>query len=183
MTGLESLLAVASSVLRNPLILAGIVVGVVVAGVAGWWAAGRFGWRRGPSLGAGVSLGVALGVTMSRTLPDYAAMSGVVVAEAPFCQINGLSLQGANEVLNVLLFMPAVVFGVLAVRRVWPVLVSAVALSAVIELVQPITGRGICETQDFLNNTLGAAVAAAAAGAVLVLRRSRVAAQTGGTPR
>ncbi|MGX7827413.1 VanZ family protein [Actinokineospora sp. 24-640] len=173
MVSLESLLAVASSVLRNPLILTGVMVGMVVAGAAGWWTAGRLGWRRGPSLAAGVSLGVALGVTMSRTVPNHSSMAGVSV-DQPLCHVNGLSLVGANEVLNVLLFMPLVVFGVLAVRRVWPVLGATVALIAAIELLQPITGRGICETQDFLNNTLGAAVAAAAAGAVLALRRSRV---------
>jgi glycopeptide antibiotics resistance protein len=70
--------------------------------------------------------------------------------------------------LNVLAFMPFAFFAVLATRRPLVVLAVSVVMSAVIELVQTLTGQGACETQDFFNNSLGAVVATALAAAVNV---------------
>jgi hypothetical protein len=158
--------------LSNPLIAVGVVVGIIVLGPAGWFAARRYRWRPVPSVLAGISLGVVLGVTFSRTLPDWAGRDG-------FCHINAFSLTGSSELLNAVLFVPLVFFAVLATRRPLPVLVSAIALSAAIEVVQQLTRRGLCETQDFLNNSAGAVVATAAAAAVVavVQRRGTVAAR------
>ncbi|MFD5828484.1 VanZ family protein [Lentzea sp. NPDC060358] len=157
------------SALSNPLIAAGVVAGIVVLGPAAWFAARRYRWRPGPAALAGISLGVVLGVTFSRTLPDWAGRDG-------FCHLNTFSLHGSSELLNALLFVPLVLFAVLATRKPWAVLVSAIALSAAIEVVQPLTRRGLCETQDFLNNSAGAVVAAVAAAAVLAVARRRRAA-------
>ncbi|SDG03912.1 VanZ like family protein [Lentzea fradiae] len=155
-----------SEALSNPLIAAGVVLGAVALGAGGWFAAVRCGWRPVPSVLAGISLGVVLGVTFSRTLPDWAGRD-------QFCQLNGFSLNGSAELLNALLFVPLVFCAVLATRRPLAVAVSGVALSAVIEIVQPLTRRGLCETQDFLNNSAGAVVAAALAAGVVVLERRR----------
>ncbi|WP_434445489.1 VanZ family protein [Lentzea sp. E54] len=151
--------------LANPLIAAGVVAGAVVLGAGAWFAARRYRWRPVPSVLAGISLGVVLGVTFSRTLPDWAGQE--------FCQLNGFSLRGSAELLNALLFVPLVFCAVLATHRPLAVAASAVALSAVIEIVQPLTRRGLCETQDFFNNSAGAVVAAALAAGVLVLERRR----------
>ncbi|MCA1188746.1 MULTISPECIES: VanZ family protein [unclassified Saccharopolyspora] len=94
-------------------------------------------------------------------------MPGVRVVEEPFCQLNGFSMAGGNELSNVLLFVPLVFFAVLATRKPLVVLVSAIGLSAAIELLQVATNRGVCETQDFLNNSVGAAVAAAVAATLI----------------
>ena len=153
--------------LSNPLIASGVVIGVVVLGVGGWFAARKFWWRPVPSVLAGISLGVVLGVTFSRTLPDWAGRN-------QFCQLNGFSLHGSAELLNALLFVPLVFFAVLATRRPLAVLGFAIALTAVIEVVQPLTRRGLCETQDFLNNSAGAVLAAVVAAGVLALRRNAV---------
>ncbi|MET9232071.1 VanZ family protein [Lentzea sp. NPDC003310] len=150
----------------NPLIAVGVVVGAVMLGGGAWWAARRFGWRPVPAVFAGIFLGVVLGVTFSRTLPDWATAPG-----RAFCHVNGFSLHGSAELLNALLFVPLVWCAVLATRRPLVVAVSAVALSAVIEIVQPLTGRGLCETQDFLNNSAGALVAAALAAGFVAVRR------------
>lgn len=88
-----------------------------------------------------------------------------------FCHLNGFSLSCSAELLNALLFVPLVFFAVLATRRPLVVLVSTIALSAVIEMVQPLTRRGLRETQDFFNSSAGAVVAAAVAAGVLALRR------------
>ncbi|MCA1192109.1 VanZ family protein [Saccharopolyspora sp. 6V] len=63
-------------------------------------------------------------------------MPGVRVVEEPFCQLNGFSMAGGNELSNVLLFVPLVFFAVLATRKPLVVLVSAIGLSAAIELLQ-----------------------------------------------
>jgi hypothetical protein len=152
--------------LSNPLIAGGVVAGGVALGFGGRLAARRAGWRPVPSMLAGISLGIVLGVTFSRTLPDWAGRD-------QFCQINGFSLHGSAELLNALLFVPLVFCAVLATRRPVAVPVSAVALSAVIEVVQPLTRRGLCETQDFLNNSAGAVAAAVLAAGVLAVRRRR----------
>ncbi|MBP2471856.1 energy-coupling factor transporter transmembrane protein EcfT [Crossiella equi] len=157
---------VAWGALSNPLIAGGVVVGAVVLGFGARWAARRFGWRPTPSVLAGLFLGVVLGVTFSRVPPAWTQAAG-----QPFCNVSGFSLHGANEALNALLFVPLVVCAVLATRRPVAVAVSAAALSALVELLQPLTGRGICETQDFLNNTAGAVVAACVTAAVLAFQR------------
>jgi hypothetical protein len=157
--------------LKNPLIAGGVVLGGVLLGFGGWQAAKRFGWHRVPSVAAGISLGVVFGATFSRTLPDYSSMPGVVYRETQFCHIDGFSMAGGNELINVLLFVPLVFFAVLAVRRPLVVAGAAIALSAAIELLQPLTHRGLCQTQDFLNNSAGSLVAAAAAAAVVALSR------------
>ncbi|GLY47547.1 hypothetical protein Lesp01_12030 [Lentzea sp. NBRC 102530] len=151
--------------LANPLIAVGVVVGAVVLGVGARCAARRFGWRPVPAVFAGVFLGVVLGVTFSRTLPDWATAPGQA-----FCHLNGFSLHGSAELLNALLFVPLVWCAVLATRRPLAVAVGAVLLSAAIEVVQPLTGRGLCETQDLFNNSAGAVVAAALAAGFVALR-------------
>ncbi|WP_344923599.1 VanZ family protein [Saccharopolyspora gregorii] len=135
--------------LSNPLILVGTLVGLALLSTAGLVAARRWGWRPVPAVLAGASLGVVLGATLSRTRPDYASMTG------------------ANELSNVLLLVPLVFFAILATRKPLVVLVSAIGLSVVIELLQVVTNRGVCETQDFLNNSVGAAVAAAVAATLI----------------
>lgn len=150
--------------LSNPLIAAGVVAGGLALGYGGRLAARRAGWRPVPSVLAGISLGVVLGVTFSRTLPDWAGRD-------QFCRLNAFSLHGSAELLNALLFVPLVFCAVLATHRPVPVLVSAIALSATIEFVQPLTRRGLCETQDFFNNSAGAVVAALLAAGVLAAHR------------
>jgi VanZ like family. len=150
------------SALSNPLIACGVVAGALGTGGRGAVRGAEVRVAAGSAVMAGISLGVVLGVTFSRTLPEWAGKE--------FCHLNGFSLHGATELLNALLFVPLVFCAVLATRRPLAVLGSAVALSAVIEIVQPLTRRGLCETQDFFNNSAGAVVAAALAAGVLALR-------------
>ncbi len=151
-------------VLSDPLTAGGMVVGAVVLGAGAWSAARRFGWRPIPSVFAGVFLGVVLALTFSRSQPGWALVG------TQFCVLNGFSLHGVSELFNALLFVPLVWCAVLATRRPLAVLVSAVALSAVIEVLQPLVGRGLCETQDLFNNSAGAVVAAALAAGYVALR-------------
>lgn len=151
-------------VLSDPLTAGGVVVGAVVLGASAWFAARRFGWRPVPSVFAGIFLGLVLALTFSRSQPSWALVG------TQFCLLNGFSLHGVSELFNALLFVPLVWCAVLATRRPLAVLVSAVALSAVIEVLQPLVGRGLCETQDLFNNSAGAVVAAALAAGYVALR-------------
>ncbi len=151
-------------VFSDPLTAGGAVAGAVVLGVSAWFAARRFGWRPVPSVFAGIFLGVVLALTFSRSQPSWALVG------TQFCLFNGFSLHGVSELFNALLFVPPVWCAALATRRPLVVLVSAVALSAVIEVLQPLVGRGLCETQDLFNNSAGAVVAAALAAGYVALR-------------
>jgi hypothetical protein len=151
-------------VLSDPVTSGGVVVGAVVLGTSAWFAARRFGWRPVLSVFAGIFLGLVLALTFSRSQPSWALVG------LQFCLLNGFSLDGVSELFNALLFVPLVWCAVLATRRPLAVLVSAVALSAVIEVLQPLVGRGLCETQDLFNNSAGAVVAAALAAGYLALR-------------
>ena len=171
MSRLDSAFSTVVTALSNPLIAAGVLVGTVVLGAAGLLAARRWGWRPVPSVLAGISLGVVLGVTMSRTRPDW---MHVYAVEGPFCHLTGFSMVGGSELMNVLLFMPLAFFAVLATRRPLPVAVAAVGLSVLIELVQSWTERGVCETRDLLNNSVGAVVAVGVAALLRSLTDDRV---------
>ena len=84
------------------------------------------------------------------------------------------TLAAVELMANVVLFVPpALLFGV-AVRRPLMVLVGASAASALIELIQAIAvalGRS-CSTNDWLSNTLGAALGTAIAASALWLHTS-----------
>ena len=151
-------------VFSDPLTAGGAVVGATVLGASAWFVARRFGWQPVLSVFAGIFLGVVLALTFSRSQPGWALVG------TQFCLLNGFSLHGVSELFNALLFVPLVWCAVLATRRPLAVLVSAVALSALIELLQPIVGRGMCETQDLFNNSAGAVVAAALAAGYVALR-------------
>ena len=153
-------------VFSDPLTAVGAVVGAVVLGASAWFAARRAGWQPVPSAFAGIFLGLVLALTFSRSQPSWALVG------TEFCLLNGFSLQGVSELFNALVFVPLVWCAVLATRRPLAVLVSAVALSAVIEVLQPLVGRGMCETQDLFNNSAGAVVAAALAAGYVAWRDS-----------
>lgn len=80
-----------------------------------------------------------------------------------------------ESLANVLLFVaPALLMGVASRRPVVTVAVGS-GFSMLIEVVQailPVLGRS-CDTSDWLNNTIGAAVGGGLAGAALVLARRR----------
>jgi hypothetical protein len=154
--------------LSRPLVLPGLLIGAAILGICSFRAASRFGWRKVPAVLAGLGAALLLAVTLSRSRPNLADMPGVFYYEEPFCLMNGFSVNGGFEFLNVLAFMPFAFFAVLATRRPLVVLAVSVVMSAVIELVQTLTGQGACETQDFFNNSLGAVVATALAAAVNV---------------
>lgn len=81
---------------------------------------------------------------------------------------------GAVELMaNVILFVPVVLLAGIATRRPLVALLVATGASVIVEAVQafaPVLGRS-CSTNDWLSNTLGAALGAALAAATLRLAR------------
>ncbi|WP_179118103.1 VanZ family protein [Saccharothrix sp. ALI-22-I] len=155
--------------LARPFVLPGLLLACVVFGVLAHFVARRYGWYRVPAVLAALSAALVFAVTLSRSRPDWSSMPGVIVQEEPFCYVNGFSAYGNFEMLNILMFVPFVFFAILATRRPFVVLGIAVATSAGIELVQTLTGQGVCETQDFLNNTVGIVAATAVTALVCKL--------------
>ncbi|WP_199444397.1 VanZ family protein [Umezawaea beigongshangensis] len=164
--------------LSDPLIAGGVCVGSAALGLTARLAARRFGWRPVPAVLAGLFLGLVLGVTFSRTTSNHTAQPGVTQVDQGFCYVDGFSLHGANELLNAVLFMPLVLCAVAATHRPVAVFGAAAALSAVIELGQPLLNRGLCETQDFLNNTAGSLIATGVVAGLLALRKRRALSST-----
>lgn len=76
------------------------------------------------------------------------------------------TVQKEQILTNVLMFLPV---GVLTGRLCkWKGLILAAGLSGLIELLQVLTGRGLCEFDDVLHNMLGAVVGT---GIVMTVKR------------
>ena len=148
----------AHAIVAAPLVMAALLAGGVVAGVAAWALARHNRWRTLPAVLSGFGLTLILALTVARGPLPAAAPEA-----APFCLIDGFApFADENAILNMWLFVPFALFATLATKRTVAVLGSSVVLTAAIELTQPIAGIGVCETQDFGNNALGAAVGVAA---------------------
>ncbi len=154
----------------GPLLVAGLLVGCPLLACLGWLTGRRRGWATGPAAIAGAGLALALVVTLCRLPPQPYGPEVTPVVE-PFCHLNGFSLAGSNELLNALMLIPFAFFATLATRNPLAVMLVSITLSGLIELTQGVTGAGICETQDFFNNSAGAIVAAIAGWVVTSLSR------------
>jgi VanZ like family len=154
------------TIMAQPGVLAVFLLCCALFGAGVWLLSGTLRWRRLPATLAAVGLALAVAVTLVRSgghLPDTAANPVTLCLRDPF------SLHGGLEMLNFLMLMPFAFFGTLATRRP----ISTIAVSAVvsggIELAQAWTGLGVCQQQDFVNNTVGAAVAAGIAWVLLAV--------------
>jgi VanZ like family len=161
------------TILNQPGVLAAFVLLCVLFGVGTWLAARRLGWHRLFATLAAIGLSLAIAVTLVRPgghLPNPSA------SPVSMCLHDQFSLHGGLQVLNLLMLMPFAFFGMLATRRPITLMVASTFLSAGIELTQAWTGLGVCQKQDFLNNTFGAIIAAALAWLLLsVLGHNRAA--------
>lgn len=160
-------LGLAETILRQPGVLAAIVVGSLVLGTLGALLASWRGWAKAPAALAGCGVALALGVTLVRSGfdPTRAGIRHPLAA----CLRDSFSLDGGLQLLNFAMLMPVAFFGTLATRRPIATLLCCALLSGGIEVVQSMTGVGICQKQDFLNNSIGALPAAGVAWVLLAL--------------
>jgi hypothetical protein len=156
------LLQQAHLVAARPLLMAALLIGGMVAAVAALLVARRQGWRAIPAVLSGLGLTLIFAMTMvRRPRPDYLQL-GPEAAPTPFCLVQSFAPFGDSDaVLNVWLFVPFALFATLATNRAVAVLGASVVLTGAIELAQPITGVGVCQSQDFGSNALGAALGVA----------------------
>jgi uncharacterized membrane protein len=125
----------------------------------------RLGWARGALV---AYLLAAAAVLLSPVSPEL-----LVTAVTAGLQQAGLGAvrQGWVEfAANVALFAPLGALLVCAVRRTWPALAVALAVSAGAELAQTLLPGRLASPRDVVANVLGAAIGA---GAVLLVRRIR----------
>ncbi|HEX5401066.1 MAG TPA: VanZ family protein [Pseudonocardiaceae bacterium] len=154
------------TIMGQPGVLAAFLLFCGLFGAGMWLVAGTFGWRRLPATLAAVGLSLAVAVTLVRSggHPPSASTNPVTL-----CMHDPFSLHGGLQVLNFLMLTPFAFFGTLATRRPISVTVVSALVSGGIELTQAWTGLGVCQKQDFLNNTVGAVLAAGAAWVALML--------------
>ncbi|HEY0501807.1 MAG TPA: VanZ family protein [Kutzneria sp.] len=148
----------------RPDVTAALLVGGLVLGALALLAAHLFRWNKPASALAGVSLALALSVTLVR--PYW----GDVRLGDPLrmCVPGHFSVSAGGALLNFVMLMPLGFFGVLATKRPLLVAMGCVSVSAGIEITQALFELGVCDGQDFMNNSVGG-VLAVAAGWLLLL--------------
>lgn len=146
---------IAKIILQQKSVLIALVVSAIVLTPAAVLLARRrvaSRWRLTCAALAGTSLSVVPATTLARGTTGSLGWGQCALQP-------GLSFVSPEAKLNLLLFVPAVFFSVLATRRLVPVLLGASALSVLVEVVQSLTGLGVCQTSDVVRNVAGAIVA------------------------
>ncbi|HEY8589257.1 MAG TPA: VanZ family protein [Naasia sp.] len=156
---------IADVLLQNPWLVPVALVALVIVGpFAGAWLAAR------PRIAVIAALLSLLPLAALTLVPVERELYGV-------CEVRWtLPTPGRVEAFaNLALFVAPVLLAAVATRRLLRVFTAAVLLSAGIEVLQaavPALGRS-CDTDDFLANTLGAALGTVLAVLALALARRR----------
>lgn len=141
------------------------VIAVAASALLGWW---LYRSRRFRLLTVLAALGL-LG-TLALTLSPSTGRA------AAFCTIQfSVPLRGVETLANVALMLPLALYAALRLGRPLRVLATVSALSALVELVQaliPALGRA-CDTNDWLMNSLGAAMGALFAMVIIAIGACR----------
>jgi VanZ family protein len=158
---------VISTFLVNNAALVPIAFWIAVAATATiGWLLYRFSRRRTLAVLAAVSLMGVLALTLSPSSSENLA----------FCTVQfSVPFRGIDTLANLAMTVPMTLFAALALRRPLPVLAAVSGLSALIELAQavmPALGRA-CDTDDWFMNTVGAALGAGLAIAVIAVETRR----------
>jgi hypothetical protein len=137
-----------------------------------------FGLRPVWTLLALLSLAPILAFTLPSSEPGLGYSSGDALRFAgsllqPDALGNGLNAAGSEDerVANLLLFIPAGVFGTLATRRGWLTALLCAALSFGIECWQAGSGVRVAALTDLLYNSAGALIGAVPAAVLLAAAR------------
>ncbi|MBF4575480.1 VanZ family protein [Frondihabitans sp. VKM Ac-2883] len=156
-----------------PLVRIGLWVAVAAATLLAW-VLHRLRLRR---VLLGLSAVALIAVLVLTLLPDGARPGGVT------CTVQfSVPFQGIDTLANVAMLLPLVLFLGTATNRPLTILTGAVALSAVIEVVQalaPVLGRR-CDTDDWAMNTVGAVLGAVIALVICAIDRRRRATASSG---
>ena len=156
-----------------PLVRIGFWVGIAAATLLAW-VLHRLRLRR---VLLGLSAVAVVAVLVLTLLPDGTRPGGIT------CTVQfSVPFQGIDTLANVAMLLPLVLFLGTATNRPLTILTGAVALSAVIEVVQalaPVLGRR-CDTDDWAMNTVGAVLGAVIALVICAIDRRRRATASSG---
>lgn len=159
---MDQLWGTVSSLLDRNSVQLGYLVSAVVLVACALGVAGAARWEPGRRLVA-VLAALSLALFPALTL----ARRGIDLRRHPSCDWSwALESAGTEQVLNVVLLLPAGFFAAWALRRVWPVVLAAVALSVGAEVVQAVLDLGVCQEGDVVRN-VGGAFGGAVSGALL----------------
>jgi hypothetical protein len=168
-----------TELLGRPSVQAGYVVSAAVLVLAALILARRARWGAGRS-----ALAAAAGLTVALFPALTLARRGVDLRRSPTCNWAwALEPTNAEQVLNLVVLLPAGFFAAWALRRAWPVVVGALVLSFGAEAAQAALDIGACEAGDMARNAAGAfagAVLGALLGRLLASRRGPAAQRTRG---
>ena len=169
-----------TELLGRPSVQAGYVVSAAVLVVAALVLARRARWGTGRS-----AVAAAAGLTVALFPALTLARRGVDLRRSPTCSWAwALEPTNAEQVLNLVVLLPAGFFAAWALRRAWPVVVGALVLSLGAEATQAALDIGACEAGDMARNAAGAvagAVLGALLGRLLAPRRGRAARRVRGS--
>lgn len=149
----------------RPDVTAALLLGGLVLGALALLAAHLFRWGKTASALAGVSLALALSVTLVRPYWGEVRLGDPLQA----CVPGHFSVSAGGALLNFVMLMPLGFFGVLATKRPLLVAMGCVSVSAGIEITQALFELGVCDGQDFMNNSVGGVLAALAAWVLLLV--------------
>ncbi|MFK0291618.1 hypothetical protein ACIQU6_14235 [Streptomyces sp. NPDC090442] len=145
----------------HALVMAGLTAVALLGAVVAWRPlVRRRGWPPVPALLFLLTFALCLGIT----LPDQFAPG--VVGRLHACVVEGgagvrtLGAGAGHQAVNVLLWIPPALCGVLATRRPLLVPLGISVTWAAVELVQTLDPVRDCQPADWAHNTLGAALGA-----------------------
>jgi hypothetical protein len=165
----EGVGTIARIVLRQRDVLLALLAGVAVLAPLGIAYAQHRRWSTGRVACAALA-GAGLALVPATTL----ARGPVRLGWGRTCNLDvGLPDAGPEALLNTVLFVPAVFFGVLALRRAVVAVLAAGLCSVAVEAAQLVGGLGVCQSADVMRNTVGAGAAALTALIVLAVPAAR----------
>lgn len=145
-----------TTILERRSVQAGYVVSALVLVAVLLLVARRAGWssgRRAVGVLAALSLALFPALTLARR--------GVDLRRRPTCDLSwSLGASDAEQVLNLVLLVPAGFFAAWALRRFWVVVLAAVVLSVGAEALQAALDIGACQGGDVARNVAGAVLGA-----------------------
>ena len=149
----------------RPDVTAALLLGGLVLGALALLAANLFRWGKIASVLSGVSLALALSVTLVR--PSW---GGIRLGDPlQVCVPGSFSVAAGGALLNFVMLIPLGFFGVLATKRPLLVAIGCVSVSAGIEIAQAVFELGVCDGQDFMNNSVGGVLATLVGWLVLLV--------------
>lgn len=163
--------SILDTVLDDPAVSGGLVVGAVVAVVLWPTVVRRTEWSRWWTLPMLLGIAWYVATTLTPSGGHFGSTTSVGQCLTDVVNITGsLDRMGGEQIwANVLFTMPAAFFTVLATRRTWPVALIGLLVPAVVEVLQSTLLARECDGTDWVAAAGGAVLGAVLATASFAL--------------